>query len=323
MKKQTDFSILCILKLKRFIKSFIRNYNKHSNNDALRKQINYLQFQVDSMQNLIRYCIDITNLPKAKGDLRKLQLADTIALEIFDFICKKHGLTYWVDYGTLIGTVRHKGFIPWDDDIDLGMPREDYEKIRNNLYKEFEKYGFIISEGENFYYPVIRLIYKNSAVQIDLWPYDSYYKKVTTQVEKQHLSDKIMYCNKYFYSLVSQLSISKGCAKFPYDKLKKLQDEIILNNKPAKNLTYFSGCDAITYGIPQIINGDDLFPLKQYKFEDITVPVPNNFDYYLKNIYGDYMSFPIGKFNHGNIAENINGIEKFLAELEIIRKDLK
>lgn len=50
-------------------------------------------------------------------------------LQAFDAFAKEHGLTYWIDYGTLLGAARHKGFIPWDDDIDLVMPIEEYQKL--------------------------------------------------------------------------------------------------------------------------------------------------------------------------------------------------
>ena len=59
-------------------------------------------------------------------------------LEAFDAICRKHGLRYWAAYGTLLGAVRHRGFIPWDDDLDLCMPREDYDKAAIVMKEELE-----------------------------------------------------------------------------------------------------------------------------------------------------------------------------------------
>lgn len=61
--------------------------------------------------------------------LRQCQLAELHVLDVFDEICKKHGLTYWLDYGSLLGAMRHDGFIPWDDDVDVSMPEEDYYRF--------------------------------------------------------------------------------------------------------------------------------------------------------------------------------------------------
>ena len=61
-----------------------------------------------------------------------LKQAQHIMLSIlleFDALCKEYGFTYWLDHGTLLGAVRHEGFIPWDDDLDVTMPRDDYEKF--------------------------------------------------------------------------------------------------------------------------------------------------------------------------------------------------
>lgn len=61
--------------------------------------------------------------------LRRLQLAELEILEAIDRVCREHGISYFLDSGTVLGARRHGGFIPWDDDIDLGMPRDDYERF--------------------------------------------------------------------------------------------------------------------------------------------------------------------------------------------------
>ena len=72
---------------------------------------------------------DISEAPKADGLYRILQLANFEILKKVDKICKDNNLNLWLTFGTLLGAVRHKGFIPWDDDIDVEMPRDDYNKL--------------------------------------------------------------------------------------------------------------------------------------------------------------------------------------------------
>ena len=64
-----------------------------------------------------------------QATLRRLQMMELEILEAIDSVCREHGITYFLDSGTVLGARRHGGFIPWDDDIDLGMPREDYERF--------------------------------------------------------------------------------------------------------------------------------------------------------------------------------------------------
>ena len=87
-----------------------------------------------------------------KYDIREYQLHCVSILEALDKVCREHGLTYYITDGTLLGSVRHKGFIPWDDDIDIAMPREDYDKLISNA-KEWlpERYNIVTHEYDENY----------------------------------------------------------------------------------------------------------------------------------------------------------------------------
>lgn len=82
-------------------------------------------------------------------ELRKLQLCELEALEYFDNFCRSHGLTYYLCGGCLIGAVRHKGFIPWDDDTDVLMPRPDYEKFLELYRKESPSERFVLVDDND------------------------------------------------------------------------------------------------------------------------------------------------------------------------------
>ena len=70
--------------------------------------------------------------------LRKQQLRMLEMLQYIDFVCKKHNIRYWLCSGTLLGAVRHGGFIPWDDDVDIEMLREDYKRLVRILKKDID-----------------------------------------------------------------------------------------------------------------------------------------------------------------------------------------
>ena len=128
-------------KIKKEINKIFSNINSITLKPLFRKIIGW--DEIDEHNNAIHYYLnnyfDICKFPKAEGLLRKVQLADAELLRIVTDILSKHNLSYWLDYGTLLGAVRHKGFIPWDDDLDIAMPREDYNIALEVLPKELSK----------------------------------------------------------------------------------------------------------------------------------------------------------------------------------------
>ncbi len=119
--------------------------------------------------------------------LRKVQLAQLNILKEFKRICEENGLRYWLESGTLLGAVRHQGFIPWDDDIDVSMPREDYnkfiaifqeqknEKYRLRCWETEENYPYVYAKLEK-----VGSIFRQASdlrddvcgIFIDIFPYD-------------------------------------------------------------------------------------------------------------------------------------------------------
>ena len=123
--------------------------------------------------------------------LRKVQLTELEILEKIDEICKKNNINYFLIGGTLLGDVRHKGFIPWDDDIDIGMLREDYEKFINVCLKNGalgKDYYLHCNESDDDYFiPFIKVKKNNTTfaeknieninthkgIFLDIFPYDN------------------------------------------------------------------------------------------------------------------------------------------------------
>ena len=106
------------------------------------RKINSSSQQIDSQQQLLNLLLVNCEI-KTKGPLRKLQLLYVEFLRFFDNICKKHDIDYWIESGTLLGAVRHGGFILWDDDVDVSILREDYIKLIEILPNELSKFEYL------------------------------------------------------------------------------------------------------------------------------------------------------------------------------------
>ena len=89
-----------------------------------RRKDRSLEAKLEDIRNLLIYNHPISSVPPATGKLRLLQDGNTVLLALFARKCRENGLRYWLDYGTLLGAVRHRGFIPWDDDLDVSMMRQ-------------------------------------------------------------------------------------------------------------------------------------------------------------------------------------------------------
>ena len=91
--------------------------------------------------------------------LQKLQQTETEILEEIDRLCEKHSIVYYLAGGTLLGAVRHRGFIPWDDDIDVAMPRNDYERFRDICLSELDErfYLHCPQTDKNYWLPFAKV----------------------------------------------------------------------------------------------------------------------------------------------------------------------
>lgn len=256
--------------------------------------------------------------------MEKLNLDDLKALELeilvnFDVFCKKNNLTYFIAYGTLLGAVRHGGFIPWDDDVDVQMPREDYERFLS-LRKEYEKLyttNVVKALGDKGYpFPFIKIENKNTLVHeskmskriktgvwIDVFPVDNFYsfnQKLTKQFDKE----------KNFIKIIQKsLANPKEIGSTPIRRLLNhlfvpLARIYVYFFKIAKrinnmcNSTYMNDNQYIgtivwsTYGCKEVFKKTDLYPLSEIMFCGKKFYAPKDPNLYLTQIYGDYMQLP-------------------------------
>lgn len=241
--------------------------------------------------------------------LRKYQLTIVEMMKIVDKVCRKYDITYWIDSGTLLGAVRHKGFIPWDDDADICMPRKDYDKFISIIEKEFPKEIVYEYKGTDTWHQngidiqpaFIKLYYLDKfkafdrslkgefqGVFIDIFPVDSV--------------DENM-CNKFMYKCISKLTrIKHKKPTLIKDKIRNSLQSIGLENlwiKRSEHLDIIGKANYYVYGIETLFaeprymqKKDDIYPLREINFEGCNFYAPNNIDNYLSKLYGNYMELP-------------------------------
>lgn len=253
-----------------------------------------------------------------KMSLDEIHKSSLSLLGFFHEICLKNNLTYYLAYGTLLGCIRHEGYIPWDDDIDIWMPRSSYKELID-MFKETEyRIGdyYLLSRDSSEYvdYSIIRITdlryklvqnnsnyYPDMGTFIDIYPLDS----VEDQSTFDEAYKKIGKYNWLYavYLTWSSPSKLKAIPKFlihyllrlRYGKhyLSKVQNrtEEIIKEYSSDDYNYFAVLNWFTTG--KKVYSKELFSnTVALKFEDLILNVPSGYHELLSIIYGDYMKLP-------------------------------
>lgn len=237
-------------------------------------------------------------------------------LKVFHDFCEIHNLKYFLVGGTLLGAVRHKGFIPWDDDIDVSMPRDDYENLLR--LKDEVPSGFKLSAFEHdqeYIYPFAKFCNSNLIVEesfykpfktgvwVDVFPLDYTFEKI--KLQKAHvflmkILKKIFILRTYSFKIERRSFLSMKIAvlfahlsqiiplKFIYKTMSLLQKVVPKHFSKKKYVVNFHGA----YGIKEVMPSYLFDKKKLYEFEGIKFWGVSDADFFLKRTYGDYMQLP-------------------------------
>ncbi len=243
-------------------------------------------------------------------ELKDIQLD---ILKRFDEVCRNNNLEYSLAYGTMLGAVRHKGFIPWDDDIDVVMKRADYNRLMDLQYED-ENYAVKdYRHSASYYYPFAKMIDKrtvlyeqgridkNMGVYIDIFPLD--YCNFTSSHEYQAYKDKTnkYYINAFFMGTSIKSHFLKRSFKefvkciilivtYPFKKAYLKKSESVNSQ-----FNHGSHIDCFTTIVPQDrlpLNASCYDGIQYTEFENNHFPIYKSYDVILTELFGDYMTPP-------------------------------
>lgn len=244
-------------------------------------------------------------------------------LQVFINLCSKYELDWWACGGTCIGALRHNGFVPWDDDLDVAMPRPDYEKLwslRDSINSEGRYIIARTTDKKNYHHRVIQLIdtqttfiHTRSAnediehgVYIDILPMDAcapnklgYYRQVFNAIifsiyNVQCLSE---YNKKKSINIATSIALKLiKNQKFRYSIWKHCEKQMTKYNwETAKQIVQIT-CDLKSMTHPY--NAEWFRSIKKHPFENIEINLPVGAEHYLTQYYGDFMQYPPEQSRH-------------------------
>lgn len=252
---------------------------------------------------------------------KKIKLKELEILNYIDKFCKKNDINYFLAYGTLLGCIRHKGFIPWDDDIDIYMVKKDYDKFKK-LYVNEENHPYFLQNFETeintpFNFAKVRVdgtkfiskthmkLKIHQGIFIDIFPL---YKVPKSESERKTYLRKIKFWRQIFISKsISRIDRDiKSCKDILILILRKLLYFLLipiskkyLFEKLEQAASFYENLDndkayfrSIDGKKTEKFAYEDIFPVVKKEFEGNYFPVPKNWDKILTDCYGYYMILP-------------------------------
>ena len=270
------------------------------------------------------YLLKLSEESEVNNLRRKFRQLYVELLIFVDNVCNKHDIDYWLGFGTLLGAVRHGGFIPWDDDIDLVILRKDYNKLIEALPKELEEHDLkqscgltlLLENRKNYFgdfnsvydvedkdgnlmidgkYNFLQIAWLKPFVKIDIFPFDF--------IEDDRLDEiygKFAPAQYRFYD-----DMLRNKVKFA-DRIDSARSEVGFTD--SKTRQFSDTIEGVPHWKIRVFDYDKTFPLESIEFEGYKFKCPKDCDHHLTSMFGpDYMEFP-------KVIENHNTLELIEAQ---------
>lgn len=246
-------------------------------------------------------------------DTEKLRIVQQGMLKILEHtkqLCDKLDIKFFMHYGSLIGTLRHGGFVPWDDDVDIAMHRTDYDILLNHL--KGDEYYNQCTEGKFTWnaQEVLKIFYEDTPLCIDIFPLDQYYESNLPMFDTK-VTNKLLEARNYMTYKESRDNYWNTTLRIPslsYEGRKGLTQDIIMQyNDPTEDGMLFSGLETNWHRVSRkLINYPDVYPLQEATFEGLKVYIPNKPEEVLKGYYADIWSFPADQTPKHGVLDHID-----------------
>ncbi len=283
---------------------------------------------------------------KENSSMQRLQSVNLEMIKLFTDICRRHNLTYFALGGTLLGAVRHQGFIPWDDDVDMGMPRPDYEKFLKIAREELpqaapegryrlrtieldDDYRTYFCKIEDTQIKLLREFFSRDSVEkksiyawIDIMPIDG--MPAESDKFRRHHQRMLRARKQIAFSLMDKcMGTSKKRSKQQMFIIRTgLKTRIFKLVNPVKAFRRFDAlCRKYPYAVSSLAGNTygiykerEFVPKKVFgqgcmlPFEDTMICCPEDYDGYLKHVYGDYQKLPSKEEQAGHEIEFSDGV---------------
>ena len=256
----------------------------------------------DKLLLLLNQTVDIRELKPATGTLRLIQELEVQILRLLALYASQLGIKFWLTYGTLLGAVRHGGFVPWDDDLDIGLMQNDFDHfcsfLAHNLPEGLTFENWISSAGQDI--GIARVIDQTTSTHVDLYAHNRFAGAIN---ENGEMTQWEVDYQKEFAAIARETFVRRLASGYA-ERIQKWRTDHAKGDGNATGIATSMTFVSARPTYRRVYREADIFPLKEMLFEGCLFCVPNNSEVVLNEIYGDYLLFPNNAGHHLHFHAN-------------------